>query len=99
MTDQEIADVYYTPGAAGSFQGPVKLYQSLRKEGVNITLADVTKWCLHNVYTMNRMARHKFAKGTIIANSLNEQWHADFRQWASDKNDVQYLLIIIDVFF
>ena len=29
MTDQEIADVYYTPGAAASFQGLVKLYQSL----------------------------------------------------------------------
>ena len=49
---------------------------------------------------MNRMARHKFDKGTIFANSLNEQWHADlayFGQWASDNNDVQYLLIIIDV--
>ena len=32
MTDQEIADVHYTPDAAGSFQGPVKLYQSLRKK-------------------------------------------------------------------
>ena len=32
MTDQEIADVYYTPGAAGGFQEPVKLYQSLRKK-------------------------------------------------------------------
>ena len=102
MTDQEIADVYYTPGAAGSFQGPVKLYQSLRKKGVNITLADVTKWLnRQDVYTMNRMARHKFDKGTIIANSLNEQWHADlayFGKWASDNNDVHYLLIIIDVF-
>ena len=50
---------------------------------------------------MNRMACHTFDKGTIIANSLNEQWHADlayFGQWASDNNDVQYLLIIIDVF-
>ena len=102
MTDQEIADVYYTPGAAGSFQGPIKLYQSLRKKGVNITLADVTKWLnRQDVYTINRMARHKFDKGTIIANSLNEQWHADlayFGQWASDNNDVQYLLIIIDFF-
>ena len=102
MTDQEIADVYYTPGAAGSFQGLIKLYQSLRKKGVNITLADVTKWLnRQDVYTINRMARHKFDKGTIIANSLNEQWHADlayFGQWASDNNDVQYLLIIIDFF-
>ena len=47
------------------------------------------------------MACHKFYKGTIIANSLNIQWHADlayFGQWNSDNNDVQYLLIIIDVF-
>ena len=103
MTDQEIADVYYTPGAAGSFQGPVKLYQYLRKKGVNITLADVTKWLnRQDVYTINRMARHRFDKGTIIAKSLNEQWHADlayFGQWASDNNDVQYLIIIIYVFF
>ena len=102
MTYQKIADVYYTPGAAGSFQGPVELYQSLRKKDVNITLADVTKWLnRQHVYTMNRMARHKFDKGTIIANSLSEQWHADlayFGQWSSDNNDVQYLLIIIDVF-
>ena len=102
MTDQEIADVYYTPGAAGSFQGPVKLYQALRKKGVNITQADVKKWLeRQDVYTMNRMARHKFDKGTIIANSLNEQWHADladFGQWSSDNHDVQYLLIIIDGF-
>ena len=99
MTDQEIADVYYTPGAAGSFQVPVKLYQSLRKESVNITLADVIKWLeRQDVYTMNRMVRHKFDRGTIIENSLNEQWHADlayFGQWASDN---KYLLIIIDVF-
>ena len=91
MTDQEIA------------VGPVELYQYLRKKGVNITLADVTKWLnRQDVYTMNRMARHRFDKGTIIANSLNEQWHADlayFGQWASDNNDVQYLLIIIYVFF
>ena len=65
----------------------------MRKKGVNITLADVTKWLnRQDVYTINRMARHKFDKGTIIANSLNEQWHA------SDNNDVEYLLIIIDVF-
>ena len=69
----------------------------MRKKGVNITLADVTKWLnRQDVYTMNRMARHKFDKGTIIANSSNEQWH--FGQWASDNNDVQYLLINIDVF-
>ena len=103
MTDQEIADVYYTPGAAGSFQRPIKLYQSLIKKGVNIiTLADVTKWLnRQDVYTINRMARHKFDKGTIIANSLNEQRHADlayFGQWASDNNYVQYLLIIIEFF-
>ena len=74
MTDQEIADVYYTPGAAGSFQRPVKLYQSLRKKGVNITLTDVTKWLnRQDVYTMNRIAHHKFDKGTIIANSLMQQ--------------------------
>ena len=50
---------------------------------------------------MNRMVRHKFDKRTIIANSLNEQWNADlayFGQWASDNNDIQYLIIIIDVF-
>ena len=74
----------------------------MRKEGVNITLADVKKWLeRQDVYTMNRMVRHKFDKGTIIANSLNEQWHADlayFGQWASDNNDIQYLLINIDVF-
>ena len=98
-----MADVYYTPGATGSCRGPVELYQSLREKGVNITLTDVTKWLnRQDVYTMNRMARHKFDKGTIIANSLNEQWHADlayFGQWGSDNIDVQYLLIIIEVFF
>ena len=74
----------------------------MRKKGVNITLGDVTKWLnRQDVYTINRMARRKFDKGTIIANSLNERWHADlasFGQWASDNNDVQYLLFIIDVF-
>ena len=57
---KKIADVYYTPSATGSFQGSVKLYQSLRKECVNIALADVTRWLnRQDVYTMNRMAPPK----------------------------------------
>ena len=39
--------------------------------------------------------------GEFVDCCINEQWHVDltyFSQWASDNNDVQYLLIIIDVF-
>ena len=43
MADKQLENVYYTLGKllSGSFQGPGKLYQALKRKGIkNVTLSE-----------------------------------------------------------
>ena len=99
---QRIQRRYNTPSAAGSFQGPSKLYQSAKKDGENITLRDVRQQLeKENSYTLNRSVINKFPRNHVIVEGYDTQWDLDLGNLylLHQENDgFKYFLLAIDIF-
>ena len=75
MEDWEryLKKVYSDPRHEGSFSGPEKLYQAVKKEGkFHIGKGRIRKWLQGNSsYTFNRIAHRKFARNEVIVSGID----------------------------
>ena len=91
---------YNDPSAPGSFQGPDKLYQSNKRNGVKKSqIKNYLK--KEDTYTLNRAVRYKFPRNRVVAESIDYMWdvdNADLSLLYKENKGYKYFLLAIDVF-
>ena len=105
MNDWEkyLEKIYFDPTHPASFEGPDRLYKTVKKEGkFNITHAQIKKWIQNKEsYSRNKGVLRNFERGRVIVAGIDDQFDIDLASLASyaDENDgYKYLLVVIDIF-
>ena len=102
-TNAYLSRVYESPEHPASFSGLDKLYRIAKKEFPNITCNEIKQWAETNLsYSLHKPSRRNFKRNKIYAPEIDSLWEADlaFVQDVAKENDgVNYLLVVIDVFF
>lgn len=98
-----LEQVYYNPVNAGSFSGPDKLYQYVRKQGKYVlSKYKIRKWLQRQeAYSLQKGVRRRFKRNKVIVLGIDDQWDADLMDMSkySKQNDrVAFILIVIDIF-
>lgn len=101
--DAYLRKIYYNPKNTGSFSGPTKLYNIVKKEGKhNISLNEIRKWLQNqDAYSLQRPVKRKFKRTRVIVGGLNDMWDVDLasvENLAKYNDKINFLLIVIDVF-
>ena len=98
-----LSRVYVSPKHPSSFSGLDKLYRIAKKEFPSITQNEIKQWAEINLlYSLHKPSRRNFKRNKIYAPEIDSLWEADlaFVQDVAKENDgVNYLLVVIDVFF
>jgi hypothetical protein len=93
---------YYDLKSSGSYLGPVKLYQSLKMRGINISLYQIRKWLKNqDDYSLQRPARRPRKRVRVVVSGIDNQWDADLADMSSlsrFNGGIKYLLVVIDIF-
>lgn len=100
--EKYLSSIYYNPKHPGSFSGPTKILQVVRKEGkFSIGLSQIKKWLAgQETYTFYRGMRTKFKRNKVIVRGIDDQWDIDLMDMVSlaEANDgVKYVLLCIDI--
>ena len=95
--------IYTDPGTPGSFSGPEKLLEVVKKKGLHKISRDEIKTFLEkqDTYTVNRFIRRKFRRSRVIAYGINDLVDADladFSRLSKFNDNVKFLLVAINVF-
>ena len=97
-----LSRVYVSPEHPTSFRGLDKLYRIARKEFPSITHNEIKQWAETNLsYSLHKLSTRSFKCNRIYAPEIDSLWEADFafvQDVAKENHDVNYLLVVIDVF-
>ena len=85
-----------------AFASPYKLYKAAKKDGKDVTLAEVEKWLeSQKTYTLYRDIKSKFYRRKVLTRGIGYQYQADLVDYSALKRDnsgFTFLLTIIDCF-
>jgi transposase InsO family protein len=100
--DQQLANLYYGTGDAGSYGGIEQLYARARELNIpGVTRDTVRKFLSEQVtYQLHKPARKKFIHNQTIVGHRDEQWQADLAvmdNLAHENKGYRYILTCIDV--
>ena len=94
--------IYFDPEQPLAFAGRYKLYQILQQIGQPTSYTNVKKWLQkQDAFTSLKPLKYRFKRKTIITKGIDDLWDADLADvsnLSSHKNEVKFLLIVIDVF-
>ena len=63
----EISNIFYNTKEAGSYYGPLKLYNVLRQQDSSCRLSDVVKWIQsQEIYNIHRSKITKFERRQVV---------------------------------
>ncbi|XP_062587276.1 uncharacterized protein LOC134248897 [Saccostrea cucullata] len=102
--EEYLKKIWYDPRHAGSFAGPSKLYQVVKREGkYDIGMKRIKKFLQNqDAYSLQKKVRRRgFKRRRVIVQGIDYQWEADLAdvQNLSEYNDgIKFLLVIVDVF-
>ena len=100
-TNQQLADIYYGLGDAGSYGGVEQLYERAREHIPSITREQVRKFLNEQVtYQLHKPARRKFKHNQTIVGHRDDQWQADLAVMTNlshENKGYRYILTCIDV--
>ncbi|XP_062603907.1 uncharacterized protein LOC134265702 [Saccostrea cucullata] len=102
--EEYLKKIWYDPRHAGSFAGPSKLYDVVKREGkYNIGLRKIKKFLQNqDAYSLQKKLRRRgFKRRRVVVQGIDYQWEADLAdvQNLSEYNDgIKFLLVIVDVF-
>ncbi|XP_062571179.1 uncharacterized protein LOC134233212 [Saccostrea cucullata] len=102
--EEYLKNIWYDPRHPGSFAGPSKLLQVVRKEGkYKIGLRKIKNFLQNqDAYSLQKKVKRKgFKRRRVIVQGIDYQWEADLAdvQNISEYNDgVKFLLVVVDVF-
>jgi transposase InsO family protein len=100
--NQQLADIYYGVGDAGSYGGVEQLYGSARELHIPGVTKDIVRRFLteQETYQLHKPARRKFIHNQTIVGHRDEQWQADLADMsklAGENKGYRYILTCIDV--
>jgi hypothetical protein len=102
--EEYLKKIWYDPKHPGSFAGPSKLYQVVKREGkYDIGLGRIKKFLQNqDAYSLQKKVRRRgFKRRRVVVQGIDYQWEADLAdvQNLSEHNEgVKFLLVIVDVF-
>ena len=101
--EKYLEKIYFNPSHPASFQSPLRLYHTVKKEGkFKISHAQIKKWIQNQEsYSRNKAVKRKFQRGKVVVAGIDDQFDADLASFISyaDENDgYKYLLAVIDIF-
>jgi transposase InsO family protein len=86
----------------GSFMSADKLHKILKKDGHNISLAQVTKFLKNQLtYQLHKPVQKRFPRRPIIVSGPNVMWDVDLldlKEFRGSNFRYRYILTVIDVF-
>jgi hypothetical protein len=100
--NQQLSDIYYGLGDAGSYGGVGQLYERAKALHIpNVTKELVRKFLAEPVtYQLHKPSRKKFIHDQTIVGHRDEQWQADLAgmsNLAHENEGYRYILTCIDV--
>ena len=100
--NQQLADIYYGVGDAGSYGGVDQLYGRARELHIPGVTKDIVRKFLTDqvTYQLHKPARRKFIHNQTIVGHRDEQWQADLADMsnlAHENKGYRYILTCIDV--
>jgi hypothetical protein len=103
MAEKYLESIYTNPKHSGSFSGPEKLYQAVKKEGkFTIGRGRIRKWLQGNdTYTFNRIVHKNIKRNEVAVAGIDDMWDADIffmKDYAKKNDGFQYVLLMIDIF-
>lgn len=79
--EEYLKKIWYDPRHPGSFAGPSKLYQVVKREGkYDIGLGEIKKKFLQNqdAYSLQKKVKRRgFKRRRVVVQSIDYQWEAD----------------------
>ena len=100
--EQYLEKHYFDPEHPGAYAGPYKLHLLLKRQGFPSSYRKVRKWLQkQDAYSLLQPVRYRFKRKTVITKGIDDLWDvdlADVSNTAKHNDDVQFLLIVIDVF-
>ena len=101
--EEYLASIYYDPKHPGSFSGPHKLFNAVKREGKYVLgLSKIKKWLAsQDTYTLHRSMRKKIKINKVIVEGIDNQWDMDLMDMSSlakDNDGVVFVLLAIDIF-
>ena len=101
--ENRLGVIYTDPSAPGSFQGPLKLYQSAKRNGENELKHKAVAQYLQkeNTYTLNRQVRSRYPQNRLVVEGYDSNWDIDLAELSllhKENNGYKYVLLAIDVF-
>ena len=97
-----LENIYFKPKHPAEFAGPTKLHQILKKEGYTVGVHRIRQWLQdQDYYSLQKPVRRKFKRNRVITIGIDDLWDTDLADVSNLKNDndnIQFLLMVIDVF-
>ena len=100
--ERVLNEIYFNPKHPSAFSGPKKVYKTLLKKNVRVTLPQVEEWVQNqDAYSLLRPVRYRFSRQRIVTSGLDDMWDADLAEVANISKyngGVRFWLVVIDVF-
>ena len=101
--EKYLEEIYFNPEHPASFQGPERLYESVKKEGkYKISHGKIRQWIQkQESYSRNKGVKRQFEKSRVIVAGIDDQFDADLASlitYADENDGYKYLLVVIDIF-
>jgi hypothetical protein len=98
-TGRVLTNVYYDPAHPASFSGVNKLYDAVKKFGINSK--SIEKWLeSQSVWTRHRRRLHKFKRYQTFAYGVDDRWQCDLgdmSKYAKHNDGYKFILVCIDI--
>ena len=101
--EKYLEKIYFDLLHPASFQSPLRLYHTVKKEGKHkISHRQIKQWIQkQESYSCNKGVKRNFQRGRVIVEGIDAQFDADlasFISYAQDNDGYKYLLAVIDIF-
>lgn len=102
--EEYLKKIWYDPRHPGSFAGPSKLYQVVKREGkYDIGLGKIKKFLQNqDAYSLQKKVKRRgFKRRRVVVQGIDYQWEADLadvQNLSEYNNGIKFLLVIVDVF-
>lgn len=102
--EEYLKNIWYNPRHPGSFAGPSKLYQVVKREGkYDIGLGKIKKFLQNqDAYSLQKKVKRRgMRRRRVVVQGIDYQWEADLadvQNLAEYNDNVKFLLVIVDVF-
>lgn len=97
-----LLNAYYDPNSTVAFSSCDRLFNFIKKSGIQVSKAYVTKWMQkQQTYTLHKDRRLKFKRNHYNITNIDDLWEMDLidmQKFSRNNNGHKYILAVIDCF-